>query len=213
MRTLTIVAVGLMVATPVDLFAHRLDEYLQAARLTLSRQQVTIEVDMTPGVKLAAETAALLDRNGDGTISQTEAGEYGQTVLKEVVIELDGRAIPMTLARVEVPSRDEIDEGLGTIRLRAVGDTRFVVPGRRLLHFRNDHRPQRSVYLANALVPEDASVRVVSQTRDARQQSVHIEYEVGPRWTAELLWMVLAAVVLSPLAYPLARRRASSRDA
>ena len=199
MTKLHITVVVFVLAMPAQIAAHRLDEYLQAARVSLTRQQIALEIDMTPGVNVAQAIVVLLDRNGDGTISESEAGAYGNAVLKEIVLELDGRAVPLTLARVEIPSRDEMSDGLGTIQLRAVGTGQHVTGGRCLLYFRNNHQPEASVYLVNALMPEDAGVRVVSQARDPRQQSVRVEYDVGPRWTAQVLWLVLAAAVLGPL--------------
>jgi hypothetical protein len=196
MKRLSIAAVAFVLAMPADLFAHRLDEYLQAARVSLSRQQITLELDMTPGVNVASAIVALLDRDGDGTISQREAGAYGEVVLRDLVVELDGGPVSLTLTRVEIPTRGEIGAGLGTIQLRASGRSQSVVPGRRQLHFRNNHQPQMSVYLVNALMPEDTGVSVVAQTRDARQQSVRVEYDVGPRWPAQVLWLVLAVVLL-----------------
>ena len=84
---------------------------------------------------------------------------------------------------------------MGTIQLRASGRTDYVPAGRHQLHFRNDHQPAGSVYLVNALMPDDAGVAVVSQARDARQQSIRIEYEVGSQWTARFLWLAVAALV------------------
>ena len=62
----------------------------------------------------------------------------------------------MTLTRVEAPSIDDMRDGVGTIQLRAVGNIDAVAAGRRHLYFRNNHQPAASVYLVNALVPEDA---------------------------------------------------------
>jgi hypothetical protein len=202
MTRLSLAAAGLVLAMPASLFAHRLDEYLQATRVSLSRSQITLELELTPGVDVASAIVALLDRDGDGTISRQEAGTYGTAVLKDVVLQVDGRPVPLTLTRVEIPSTDEMRDGVGTIQLRAFGSGRLVVPGRSQLYFRNNHQPQMSVYLVNALLPEDAAVTVLAQTRDARQQSVRIEYEVGLRRTAQALWLVIAAVVLLPLAFP-----------
>jgi hypothetical protein len=185
----------LVLAMPVSSSAHRLDEYLQAARLSLARDGLTLEVDMTPGVNVAQTIAALIDRNGDGAMSQSEAGAYGATVLKELVLELNGRAVPLTLTRVEIPSRDELNDGLGTIRLHATGGA-HVIAGRHQLHFRNNHQPTGSVYLANALLPDEAGVVVLSQARDPRQQSIRIEYEVQSQWT-KVLWLVVGGTLVA----------------
>jgi hypothetical protein len=185
----------LVLALPAPASAHRLDEYLQAARLSLARDRITLEVDMTPGMNVAQAIAALVDGNGDGVISQSEAGAYGESVLKELVLELNARAVPLTLTRVEIPSRDELNDGMGTIQLRATGRV-HVAAGRHELHFRNNHQPAGSVYLANALLPEDAGVAVLAQARDPRQQSIRIDYEVEPPW-AKVLWVVVAVTLLA----------------
>jgi hypothetical protein len=199
MRRVFVAVIVFTLAMPAEMAAHRLDEYLQAARVSLERDRVTLEVDLTPGARIASDIVALLDRDGDNTISPIEAGAYGEVVLTDLVLELDGRSVPMTLTRVETPSIDDMRDGIGTIQLRAVGHVAAVVDGRRHLHFRNNHQPAASVYLVNALLPEDGDVGVVNQSRDPRQQGVRIEYSVGPRWPAQLLWLVFGVVGLSTL--------------
>ncbi len=95
-------------------------------------------------------------------------------------------------------------DGSGTIQVRAAGTVDTIVSGRRRLDFRNNHQPAASVYLANALIPQDGDVAVVGQTRDPRQQGVRIEYDVLPRWPGRLVWLVLGAAGLSTL---MVRRR------
>ena len=196
-----------VLAMPAESAAHHLDEYLQAARVSLARDRITLEVDLTPGANIAPAIVALLDRDGDNTISPIEAGTYGQAVLSDLALELDGRAVAVMLTRVETPSIDDMRDGIGTIQLRAAGNIESVAAGRRYLSFRNNHQPAASVYLVNALIPEDADVRVEGQRRDRRQQGVRVEYNVGPRWPAQLLWLVLSAAGLSTL---LALRKARS---
>ncbi len=174
--------------------AHRLDEYLQAARVSLARDRITMEIDLTPGASIAAEVVARLDRDGDNAISPAEAAAYGQAVLTDLVLELDDRPVAMTLAQVEVTSIDEMRDGVGAIQLRAFGDVAADVAGRRHLYFRNNHQPGTSVYMVNALVPEDRAVGVIGQTRDAVQREVRIEYSVGPRWRAQLQWVLVGLV-------------------
>lgn len=199
MTRVFVAAIVFTLAMPAESAAHRLDEYLQAARVSLARDRVTLEVDLTPGATIASDIVTLLDRDGDETISPIEAGAYGQVVLTDLVLELDGRSVPMTLTRVETPSLDDMRDGIGTIQIRAVGHVAAVGGGRRHLYFRNNHQPAASVYLVNALLPEDGDVGVVNQSRDPRQQGIRIEYNVGPRWPAQLLWLLLGAAGLSTL--------------
>src|SRR5688572_3513135 len=104
MRTVSVAAIVFVLAMPATSAAHRLDEYLQAARLSLARDRIALEVDLTPGVNIAAAIVTLLDRDGDRRISPVEARAYGQAVLADLVLELDGRTVPVTLTRVEIPS-------------------------------------------------------------------------------------------------------------
>ena len=53
MTRLAVATVAFVLAMPAASAAHRLDEYLQAARVSLTRDQITLELDMTPGVNIA----------------------------------------------------------------------------------------------------------------------------------------------------------------
>ena len=59
--------------------------------------------------------------------------------------------------------------GEGTIRLQAAATLPRLSTGAHQLLFRNSHHPDRSVYLANALVPESDDVAVTAQRRDGDQ--------------------------------------------
>ena len=114
--TSAIVIVALASASPS---AHRLDEYLQAARVNLARNAVELEIDLTPGASVAEAVIALVDADGDNAITPVEAESYGRSVLNDILVELDGSRVALTLARVEVPSLDAMRHGMGTIQLRA----------------------------------------------------------------------------------------------
>jgi hypothetical protein len=200
MTRVVVSVVVLLLAIPVKSAAHRLDEYLQAARVSLGRDVITLEVDLTPGSTITPAIVPLLDRDGDGTIAPAEAKAYAETVLAEVRLELDGRPLVLTLRRVEIPSIDEMRDGLGTIQLRADSHIDDLPAGRRELYFRNDHRPVPSVYMVNALVPREPDMVVVSQARDAQQRDVRIAYDVGSAWPSQLLWMGFGIAGLSTLA-------------
>src|SRR5688572_13359594 len=79
--------------------AHRLDEYLQAARLSLVREGVAVELDLTPGVAVAPEIIAIIDRDADAAISPEEARAYGQAVMSDVRLTLDGHPVDVRLDR------------------------------------------------------------------------------------------------------------------
>lgn len=187
--------VGLLLVLSASPSAHRLDEYLQAARVSLAHSRVALEIDLTPGAAVADGIIALIDRDADKRISPLEAERYGREVLAEVVLALDGRAISLTLDHVEAPSLEEMRHGLGTIRVRASGEVESRMSFRRHVRFQNNHQPGSSVYLVNALIPSDPGISVIEQTRDAKQRDVRIEYSVRPQWPKYVYWPVLGVVV------------------
>jgi hypothetical protein len=184
--------------------AHRLDEYLQAARVSLSHTRVELEIDLTPGASVADGIISLIDRDGDTRISPEEAAQYGRNVLADVVLELDGRAVTLTLNHVEAPPLEEMRHGLGAIQVRASSDVERRMSFRRELHFQNNHHAASSVYLVNALIPTDPGISVVSQRRDATQRNARIEYSVRPQWPKYVYWPVLGIAAL----FFMLRRRA-----
>jgi hypothetical protein len=187
----TLVAVALALV-PAGVRAHALDEYVQAARLSLSRSHVGLEMSLTPGVEVAASIAALIDRDRDGVVTPDEAAAYATRVLRESVVELNGHTVLMTLARVEVPPLGEMRDGVGTIRVSASGIHGTRLGGEARLTFRNDHAPEKSVYLVNALVPDDHTIAVAAQQRDWSQRSARIAYNVTPALDVQIGWLLLA---------------------
>jgi len=192
-------ALAFAVLWPATARAHRLDEYLQAARVSLGRTRVLIELDLTPGATVASAIVPLIDSDADGVISPAEIEAYGRRVLADLTITLDGRDIVLQLTRIDAPSIDEMREGMGNIQLRATGRVN-AGPGTRRLYLQNRHLPAASVYMVNALMPDDRAITVVSQRRDPQQSSATIAYEMGPGRIAQATWLSIGAIGLSALA-------------
>jgi len=76
---------------PSAVSAHRLDEYLQATRVAVEGDRVSIEVDLTPGVAVAQQVFEGIDNDRDGQISVAEADAYARLVLDSIVLEVDSR--------------------------------------------------------------------------------------------------------------------------
>ena len=177
--------------------AHQIDEYVQAARVSLSRDRIVVSLDLTPGVAIAGSVIQRLDQDSDQRISPPEAEAYGREVLSALTATLDAAPLPLRLTRVEVPPVGELRDGVGAIRIEATADA-VAAAGRHHLMIHNTHRPQESVYLANALIPAEDDIRIARQDRDARQQLYRLEYEVAtPRSSAAVGWVLAAAAVLA----------------
>jgi hypothetical protein len=160
--------------------AHVLDEYVQAAQIALVPGGVRVELRLIPGVEVADRVFALIDSDGDGKISSAEEQAYARRVLQDIALEVDGRRVPLALKGVEFPSRREMNEGVGAIRLDLAAEADLGAAGEHRLSFRNDHLPEFSVYLANALVPATDAIKINGQQRDALQHELQVDFRALP---------------------------------
>jgi len=184
-----VLAVAIAGAAPVS--AHRLDEYLQAARVAIDPDRVLVELDLTPGVAVAEKVLSAIDRDRDGRISAEEAKAYAERVLADVSLDLDGTPLAARATESTFPAIDAVRRGEGTIRLRFVAMLPALRPGAHHLRVRNDHQPAIGAYLANALVPTSDLVAVTNQGRDYDQRALDIDYVLrdapgGSWWRAGL---------------------------
>jgi hypothetical protein len=197
------VALALALAGVAEVSAHRRDEYLQAARLAIAPGGVELELDLTPGIALAEAVIAEIDRNRDGSLSLDEQRGYAMFVFEALTLEVDGTPVPARLSGTTFPDLDAIKRGEGTIRLQSTAVLPRLSTGSHQLLFRNRHDRDRSVYLANALVPTTDDVAVTAQRRDGAQTELTIEYvlRAAPAASARgwLLGSLAAAMALSVL--------------
>jgi hypothetical protein len=169
--------VGLLCAFGATASAHRIDEYLQAARIAIAPDRITLEMDLTPGVDVAPLIFAMINTNHDGSISEAEARAYAGQLLKEIVLDLDGHPQRLSLVRAQFPSFREMNEGMGTIRIEAVAVCASG-PGQHVLFYQNNHRNDLSVYLVNALVPASQNIEITAQHRDPLQRGIQLRFTV-----------------------------------
>jgi len=160
--------------TPLS--AHRLDEYLQAARVGIDPDRVTVELDLTAGVAVADRVLAEIDRDRDGRISPVEAQAYVDHVVSALAFDVDGVLLATHVTGTHFPEVDAIRAGQGTIRIDLAAHTAHLTAGAHHFHFRNTHRGDISVYMANALVPSDDRVRISDQQRDGDQRTLDVAY-------------------------------------
>ena len=203
MRPLTFIIVLLL---PTSAGAHRLDEYLQATRVDVGRNTVIVDVDLTPGVSIASQVGAWIDTDGDHTISPAESVVYGRQVLQSLTLTVDGITTPIRLADVQSATIADMNAGVGTFRVRALANIPMATSGRHQLALTNAHHPESSVYLTNALVPTDTTIRILAQNRTTDQHSVTIDYEIGNTAIRDRFsWLLAAATLL--IGTVLVRRR------
>ena len=205
-------ALALSAALSIPLSAHRRDEYLQAARVSLRTDAVGIELDLTPGIDVAAAIVGAIDRDGDGTLSDAEQQRYAESVIRTLEVTVDQQPLNLRLASSTFPGPDAMRRGEGTIRLLASATHTALGTGAHRLYLKNAHLPDRSVYLANALVPENAALTVLQQRRDPRQTELTIDYTVRGRVTVANAGWLLAGLPVAALLLRRLKPRYSPRS-
>ena len=156
--------------------AHRLDEYLQATLIGVTRDGIDVEIRLTPGVAMLPVLMAVIDQDRDGRISPEEERAYVGRVAREVDLRVDGVPAQLVLIESNFPTLEAMREGLGTIGIKL----RTARSGHEL-RFENRHLPQVSVYLVNCLAGPSDGLVVGRQVRDEAQRSIEFEYSFGAR--------------------------------
>lgn len=193
-RTVAVLVVLLM--RPAAASAHRLDEYLQATRVGIDANRVTLEIDLTPGVSIAKQVTSWIDTNGDGQLSQAEGLAYANEVLTSLAVTVDRTQVALTMRDVRLPEVIDMAGGVGTIRLGASAELPDQTNGRHELRVVNTHRRELSVYLSNALVPSDGRILIVTQQRDRDQHSLTIGYDIETTGALRRISWVTGALAL-----------------
>jgi hypothetical protein len=212
---LAVVVAGCAVAR-ADVSAHRLDEYLQASRIAVDADHVSIDLTLTPGAAVAPGIIAAIDSNADGVLSSAEQQAYADDVVRALDVRLDRSRLPLRLVASTFPDVGAFRTGDGAIQLRVDASHASLAGGAHQLFLKNSHWPQQSVYLANALVPDNARVAVTDQQRDGAQSQLTIHYAVEAAqardsaiwWLAAVAGVVAAVVLLARAVTP---RFATSR--
>jgi hypothetical protein len=83
--------------------AHRLDEYLQATRLSIELERIGVEMNLTPGAAVADTVFAAIDHDRNGSISPAEAAAYARLVVTSLTLSVDGRSCVLTLDGYSFP--------------------------------------------------------------------------------------------------------------
>jgi hypothetical protein len=158
--------------------AHALDEYLQAAIISLEPDRVQVSMRLTPGVAVLPEVLASIDTDSDQVISETERQQYAERVLSDVSLKVDDTQVPLRLISVNFPSMDQMKDGLGAIQIELTANAPAGNSSRKLV-FENHHQSGISAYLVNSLVPRDPGMRITAQDRTADQSVYQLGYVLG----------------------------------
>ena len=174
---LAILATYLLAASPA--WAHRLDEYLQATILSLDGNQAHGAMRLIAGVAVAPAVIAAIDTDRNGAFSDDEQRAYAERVLADLSLSIDGKSVQPRLLSYSFPERSEMLQGLGEIHIDYAASL-LIADERDRSHSLivvNRHWNTGSVYLFNAEVPSDLSLRIFEQKRNTRQTVYELDYQ------------------------------------
>ena len=172
-------AIFLLAGAPA--LAHRLDQYLQGAIVSIGKNRVDVQMTLTPGVAVFPAVIADLDANADGLISETEQRAYAERVLGDISMAIDRRPLIPHLLSAQFPAIQDMKDGGGEIRIEFDAALPDGGPNRKLT-FENHHQSRIAAYQVNSLVPRDPGIRIVAQNRNYSQSLYELDYtQAGAR--------------------------------
>ena len=169
-----------LLAVPSAVFAHRDDQYLQATLVAIEPSGVRLQINLTPGVAVAEQVIALIDRDRDGAISKNEAAAYAKSLKRDLTLRVDGRKLELKLTVSEFVVPEELRTGSGIIQLEFSATPGPLAAGAHRLTLENRHLTTMSVYLINAVRPRLGSVQITRQKRNDNQSAGEIEFTFHP---------------------------------
>jgi hypothetical protein len=176
-----VLALAAFLALSAQVQGHRLDEYLQATRLSVGLDRIDLAIDLTPGQAVSRQLLAAIDPQGSPLVPRNRLKQYARRVLEDLTLELDGRRLALKLASSSFPARADMELGEGTIQLRLFATIPSLPSGPHEIRFQNNHLPAISVYLVNALLPENKTIRITRQIRDRLQTDYHLQFVAEER--------------------------------
>jgi hypothetical protein len=176
MRSRLVLAALASLAVSSQCEAHRLDEYLQAASISVARDRITVSMRLSPGMAVAPFVLDGIDLDRNGIISDPEQTAYASRLLRDMTLSLDGSPLTLRVVSTRFSSISLLREGEGAMVIEYVADVPYAARSQRQVRFENSHLRPISVYLVNALVPEDPSLHVRTQTRTFDQSSYELKY-------------------------------------
>ena len=174
----------LLLAAPA--FAHRLDEYLQATLLSVTKDHIAGQIRLTPGIAVLPVVVADIDAN---------QATYAERVLHDLSLSVDGDPLPLRLVSAKFAQIEDMKAGLGEISIEFEADVPRNGRNRRLT-FENHHQSRIGVYLVNCLVSADPNIQLGTQHRNESQSFYQLDYvQSGINWPPAFLAAMIAAAL------------------
>jgi nickel/cobalt transporter (NicO) family protein len=170
--------IGLL-APPQAALAHPLDVYLQASYITVAPAEIGIELDLSPGVLVVPQMLPQLDTDRNQQVSEAEGQAYVDTVLRNVVLQVDGKPMTLAVTTITMPDYLTFQSGYGMIRIFTTVSLPDGLTGTHQIAYTNTFTPTGSAYQVNTFVEKGAALTLGKQNRDSIQQSLTVDYTIG----------------------------------
>ena len=121
---------------------------------------------LTPGVAVAEQVIAEIDRDCDEAISENEAAAYAELLKRDLALRVDGRKLDLKLTASEFIAPAELRTGSGIIQMEFSAISGSFAAGAHRLTLENRHLTTISVYLINAAQPRFATIEITRQKRN-----------------------------------------------
>lgn len=180
--------------------AHRLDECLQAALISISTREIGIDLSLTPGALIGPEVLGEIDKDHDRIVSPIEGKRYLDQVTQDISISVDGKAVRLELEKYLFPTVESLLQGTSAVEIKY-----RVVPanlriGHHTLELENRHNSTNSQYLMNVLEPDSSRVQILRQRRNEIQSKYEVEFAVNPPGVAATFWAGATCLLMATLA-------------
>jgi ABC-type nickel/cobalt efflux system permease component RcnA len=120
-----------------------------------------------------------IDTDGDEQISEAEAQAYVTAILNNVVLQVDGETLPLTVTRLDMPDYLNIQAGYGTIRIFTTAALADGTTGTHQISYANNFAPTGAAYQVNTFVNQGDAITLGAQNRDDTQQSITVDFTTG----------------------------------
>ncbi len=167
--------------------AHRLNEYLEAATISLAPRLLRLELRLTPGTDVAPKVLEQIDRNGDGRFSVQEQAAYIALLDRDLALFVDNHQTALDPQSFVFPTAAAIRQGTGDISV--IYETGFT--GHSDMHrlqFQNRFQSATGVYIVNCLLPGN-QIHVTRQHRSYDQSVYELDFTTGTAAVASAPWL------------------------
>lgn len=181
--TRTLLRLALLLAfnlPPSTVYAHQLDEYVQATLVDIDPAAIRLRINLTPGVEVSDKVLDVLDPDGDGAVTEKESAAYAGMLKGDLAERLDGRNIELSVTASSVPGPSELRAGWGIIQMEVSMAPSALTAGVHKLTFQNRHFRSIGVYSFNAAHPRSDSIQIIEQKRNDDQTTGEIEFAFDP---------------------------------